>query len=58
MATLYCNLCERMVEAKRHVGIGTLILVILTGLIWVIVIPFYQKKCSICKSPVLTKPKE
>lgn len=53
MATLYCNLCERMVEAKRHIGIGTLLLVLLTGLVWLVFIPFYGKKCPICKSSSL-----
>lgn len=50
MSTLYCNLCKRPVEAKRNIGIGTLLLCVLTAGFWLIVIPFYSKRCPICKS--------
>ncbi len=55
MATMYCNLCKRPVEAKRVIGVGTLLLVLLTGGLWLLLIPFYGKRCSICKSDALSK---
>ncbi len=55
MATKYCDHCQRPVEARRQIGVGTLILVLLTGLIWLIFIPFYTKRCPICKGISLSK---
>lgn len=55
MATMYCHLCQRPVEARRHFGIGTLILLILTWAQWLIVMPFYPKRCPICQSTALSK---
>jgi hypothetical protein len=52
---MYCHLCNRPVEAKRQIGIGTLILVLITGGLAIIAIPFYPKRCSICKGHVLSK---
>ncbi len=57
MAQKYCNLCERNVEAKRQIGMGTLILIFLTFGFWIILIPFYRIRCSICKSTQLSKLK-
>ena len=54
MATKYCTLCERSVEAKRVIGVGTLILVLITGGLWLPIIFFYGKRCSICKSKALS----
>lgn len=54
MATMYCNLCRRPVEAKRSIGVGTLLLAVLTGGVWLLTIPFYGKRCSICKSKAVT----
>ena len=53
MACKYCKLCDRPVEPKRQIGIGTLILVFITALVWVIFIPFYSKRCPICGSTKL-----
>ena len=50
----YCKHCQRDVQPKRHIGVGTLILVLLTGFIWIIFIPFYQKRCPICKGSSLS----
>jgi hypothetical protein len=50
MAQKYCKLCKRNVEAKRQIGVGTLILILLTGGFWILLIPFYSQRCSICKS--------
>lgn len=49
MATKYCVNCDRVVEAKRVIGIGTFILAILSGGLWLLLIPFYSKRCPICK---------
>jgi hypothetical protein len=49
MAVRYCLNCEQGVEAKRSIGIGTFILVILTGGLWLFLIPFYSKRCPMCK---------
>ena len=54
MSTMYCNLCKRHVEAKRIIGIGSLILIVLTGGFWLLAIPFYSKRCAICKSDALS----
>jgi len=50
MATRYCTLCERKVEAKRHIGVGTLILTLLTAGFWALAIFFYNERCYICKT--------
>ena len=57
MSTKYCNLCERKVEAKREIGVGSLLLVLLTGGLWLIAIIFYGERCSICKSKALVSEK-
>lgn len=54
MATMYCALCARPVEAKRQIGAGTLILAVLTGGLWLLTIPFYRKRCSICRSAAVS----
>ncbi|HEX6135850.1 MAG TPA: hypothetical protein VFZ24_17885 [Longimicrobiales bacterium] len=54
MATMYCALCGRPVEAKRQIGAGTIILAVLTGGVWLAAIPFYRKRCSICKSAAVS----
>lgn len=50
---VHCNLCKRAVDAKRHIGVGTLILVLMTWGAWLFAIPFYKKRCTICKSDSL-----
>src|SRR5712691_11771935 len=55
MATMYCTLCEQSVEAQRQIGVGTLILSVLTGGLWLLAIPCYQERCPICKSTALSK---
>lgn len=54
MATMYCALCGRSVEAKRQIGAGTIILAVVTGGVWLVAIPFYRKRCSICKSTAVS----
>ncbi|MGH7446992.1 MAG: hypothetical protein ACRELT_05505 [Longimicrobiales bacterium] len=56
MATMFCALCSRPVEAKRQIGAGTIILAVITGGLWLLTIPFYAKRCSICKSTAVSVP--
>jgi uncharacterized small protein (DUF1192 family) len=58
MATMYCALCNRPVEAKRQIGAGTIILAVITGGLWLFTIPFYSKRCSICKSSAVSSAGE
>ncbi len=50
MPIKYCTICKKEVEEKRHIGIGTILLCLITYGIWLLVIPFYKKKCPICKT--------
>lgn len=50
MAVQHCKLCDRKVSAQRQIGVGTLILVLLTAGLWLIAIPFYELRCPICQS--------
>lgn len=54
MATMYCALCNRAVEAKRQIGAGTVILAVITGGAWLIALPFYRKRCCICRSTAIS----
>lgn len=55
MSTMYCALCNRPVEARRHVGVGTIALGVLTAGIALLAIPFYPKRCSICRSTAVSQ---
>lgn len=55
MATMYCALCRRPVEGKRQIGAGTIVLAVLTMGISLIAIPFYSKRCSICRSTAVSR---
>lgn len=48
MAVKYCTLCDRLVDAKRRFGVGTLLLVVLTGGFWLLLMPFYSQRCKLC----------
>lgn len=54
MPTMYCALCGRPVEAKRQIGAGSVLLAIFTAGISLLAIPFYPKRCSICKSAAVS----
>jgi hypothetical protein len=54
MATMYCALCRRPVEARRQVGVGTAILAVFTAGLSLLAIPFYARRCSICKSAAVS----
>ncbi len=49
MAVRYCGNCQQNVEAKRKIGIGSLLLVVITAGFWLLLIPFYQKRCPKCQ---------
>jgi hypothetical protein len=51
---MYCALCARPVEAKRQIGVGTAVLAVLSGGLWLLAIPFYSKRCSICRSAAVS----
>lgn len=55
MTTMFCVPCNRQIDAKRVIGVGTLILAFLTYGLWLLLIPFYEKRCPICKSSHLVK---
>jgi len=44
----YCDNCGRNSGFKRNLGIGTLLMVLLTGGLWLLVIPFYPLRCINC----------
>lgn len=54
MSIKYCNMCQRQVEPKRTVGVGTLLLAIISGGFALLLIPFYKKRCPICKGTALS----
>lgn len=51
---MYCVLCNRVVEPRRKIGIGTFILALVTSGISLLAIPFYRKRCPICNGTALT----
>jgi len=49
MTTVFCLNCGQQVAAKRHIGVGTLIMLACTlgwGIIAVVL--GYKKRCAIC----------
>jgi len=54
MATMYCALCRRPVDARRQVGVGSAILAVFTAGLSLLAIPFYAQRCSICKSAAVS----
>lgn len=54
MATMYCALCGRPVEAKRQIGAGTVLLAVITMGVSLLAVPFYRKRCSICRSAAVS----
>jgi hypothetical protein len=49
MAAMYCALCQRPVEARRDIGIGTVVAAFFTAGITLLALPFYRKRCPICR---------
>jgi len=48
MKMIYCRNCGKSTGHKRALGFGTLFMVLLTGGLWLIAIPFYPLRCIIC----------
>lgn len=44
----HCKYCDRPVDFKRKIGFGTIVMIFLTGFIWILAIPLYRKRCKIC----------
>lgn len=53
MAVMYCALCNRAVEAHRQIGVGTVVVAVLTAGFSLLAVPFYRKRCSICHGTAL-----
>jgi hypothetical protein len=51
---MYCALCRRPVEARRHVGVGTAVLAVFTAGLSLLAIPFYPKRCPICRTTAVS----
>jgi hypothetical protein len=51
---MYCALCRRPVEARRQIGLGTVVLAVISAGISLLAVPFYSKRCSICKSAAVS----
>jgi len=49
-----CTACQREVAWKRQIGVGTLILAMMTFGLWLLVIPLYPKRCPICRGTALS----
>ena len=50
MITQQCVNCNRFTGFKRALGFGTFFMVLITFGFWLLVIPFYPVRCSICGS--------
>jgi hypothetical protein len=50
MTIKHCTLCDRKVSAQRQIGVGTLILVIMTAGLWLVAVLLYEERCPICKA--------
>ena len=56
MSSTYCVSCDRIVEAKRKIGVGTLLLAIISMGFSLLLIPFYEKRCPICQGTNFRNP--
>ena len=48
MKSKHCVNCNQTTGHKRHIGIGTLLMVLITAGLWLFAIPFYQVRCIRC----------
>ncbi len=48
---IHCPACEKKRGYKRQIGVGSLIAVVFTGGLWLLVLPFYEKRCIVCGYP-------
>ena len=54
MSTMYCALCRRPVDARRQIGAGTIALAVVTAGVSLLAVPFYPKRCAICRSTAVS----
>lgn len=52
--TMFCAPCARPVEPKRQIGALTVFFAVITAGISLLAVPFYRKRCPICRSAALT----
>jgi len=43
-----CFNCQQIRGFSRKLGVGTIIMVVLTGGLWILLLPFYPKRCMNC----------
>lgn len=43
-----CPNCKQITMHRRKIGVGTLIMVLLTGGFWLLMVFCYRKRCAIC----------
>lgn len=55
MAAMYCALCDRAVDAHRHVGAGTIVAAVLSLGVSLLAVPFYPQRCAICRSTAVSR---
>ncbi len=48
MKALFCSNCKKYTGFKRNLGIGTIIMIVLTTGLWILLLPFYPKRCVVC----------
>lgn len=54
MSSMYCTLCDRPVEGTRQIGAGSIVLAVLTAGMSLLAVPFYQKRCPICRTAAVS----
>lgn len=52
MITEYCPSCHRETGHKRALGWGTFFAAILTWGFWLLILPFYPKRCIVCGTQI------
>src|SRR5712692_6682131 len=48
MEIIFCPNCNKLTGYKRSLGFGTFFAVVLTAGFWLLVVPFYPKRCITC----------
>src|ERR1039458_7766339 len=48
MQMIQCPNCGKMTGFKRALGFGTFFMVLITGGLWLLAIPFYPQRCITC----------
>ena len=51
MKRLYCHACQRYTGFARKIGVGTLLLSVITFGFWLFLIPLYPAVCQLCGIP-------